>query len=139
MPPAPPGTRDRWLAIEHWLVVLIAIHSAAVGFGALVATEWGVRFSGFQGASPLFFPRQVGVFHVVVAVAYLIEWFRYRGIAVLVATKAIAVAFLFSMLLIDRLPWVVPVSAAGDGLMGLAVLLAHRGARGSWLPGGGRS
>jgi hypothetical protein len=132
------GLRNGWQAIERWLVVLIAVHSAAIGIGALVATEWGVRFSGFPGASPLFFPRQVGVFHVVVAVAYLIEWFRYRGVAVLLATKGMAVLFLVAMMAIDRLPWVVPFSAAGDVLMGLAVLLAHRMGRGSRLGGGPR-
>jgi hypothetical protein len=132
---APARSRERWRAVEPWLVVLIALHSAAVGAGALVATEWGIRFSGFPGASPLFFPRQVGVFHVVVAVAYLLEWFRYRGVSVLLVTKAIAVVFLVSMIAIDRLPWVVPFSAAGDALMGLAVLVVHRGARGSRLAG----
>lgn len=132
------GTRIPWRTIESWLVVLVATHSAAIGLGALAATEWGVRFSGFAGATPLFFPRQVGVFHVVVAVAYLIEWFRYRGVAVLLATKGMAVLFLVAMMLIDRLPWVVPFSAAGDGLMGLAVLLVHRAARGSRLVDGRR-
>jgi hypothetical protein len=136
---APAETGGKWQAVEQWLIVLIAFHSAAIGLAALVATDWGVRFSGFEGVSPLFFPRQVGIFHVVVALAYLIEWFRYRGVAVLLATKTIAVVFLTSMLLVDRLPWVVPLSAVGDGLMGLAVLLVHLRARGSALPvGAGR-
>jgi hypothetical protein len=67
----------------------------------------------------------VGVFHLVVACAYLIEYFRYRGIAILVITKAIAVLFLVTMMVLDRLPWVVPISALGDGLMVLAVLAVH--------------
>jgi hypothetical protein len=135
-PVAPQPSRVPWQTVEHWLIVLIAVHSAGIGLLALVATEWGVRFSGFEGASPLFFPRQVGIFHVVVAIAYLIEWVRYRGVSVLVTTKAIAVAFLTAMLLVDRLPWVVPLSAAGDAAMGLAVLLVHLKARGSRLPAG---
>jgi hypothetical protein len=122
----PPGPRDGWQAIEPWLVVLIAIHSAAIGLVAVVATEWGIRFSGFESASPLFFPRQVGVFHVVVAFAYLIEWFRYRGVAILVTTKAIAVAFLGTMMAVSPSPWVVPLSALGDAAMCAAVLVVHR-------------
>ena len=74
---------------------------------------------------PLFFPRQVGVFHLVVACAYLIEYFRYRGVMVLVTTKAIAVFFLVTMMAVDRLPWVVPISALGDGVMAVAVLTVH--------------
>jgi hypothetical protein len=67
----------------------------------------------------------VGVFHLVVACAYLIEYFRYRGVVVLVTTKAIAFFFLVTMMAVDRLPWVVPISALGDGLMVVAVLAVH--------------
>lgn len=125
---APPPDRKPssfWTALEEALVILVASHSAVVGVGALAATEWGLRFGGFPGASPLFFPRQVGVFHVVVACAYLIEYFRYRGVVVLATTKAIAVLFLVTMMAVDRLPWVVPVSASADALMLVAVLAVH--------------
>ena len=44
---------------------------------------------------PLFFPRQAGAFHFVVAAVYLVEYFRYRGVLLLVMTKSIAVVFLF--------------------------------------------
>jgi hypothetical protein len=122
----PSSGRNRWRRLETWLIVLVALHSTAVGIGALIATEWGVRFAGWEGAAPLFFPRQVGVFHVVVASAYLIEYFRYGGVIVVLTTKAIAVAFLVAMMAVDSTPWVVPFSAAGDGLMVLAILAIHR-------------
>lgn len=115
-----------WARIESLLIVLIALHSAAIGVGALVMPEWGVRFGGFGTASPLFFVRQVGVFHVVAALAYLIEYERYRGVSILLSTKTIAVLFLGTMLALDRLPWIVPVSAAGDALMGIAAFIVHR-------------
>ncbi len=114
-----------WPALERALVILVALHSTVIGVAALVATEWGLRFSGFPGASPLFFPRQVGVFHLVVACAYLIEYSRYRGVVVLVTTKAIAVFFLVTMMAVDRLPPVVPISALGDALMLVAVFAVH--------------
>ncbi len=120
------ATRSRWSRIEAALVVLIAAHSAAIGVAAIVATSWGLRFGGFEGATPMFFPRQVGVFHLVVACAYLIEWWRYRGIAILVTTKSIAVVFLGTVILFEALPWIVPFSALGDALMGAAVLIVHR-------------
>jgi hypothetical protein len=125
VPPSDRESSPLWLALEKALVILVALHSMAIGVGALVATEWGLRFSGFSGASPLFFPRQVGVFHIVVACAYLIEYFRYRGVAVLVTAKVIAVLFLVMMMVVDRLPWVVPISALGDGLLLAAVLAIH--------------
>jgi hypothetical protein len=122
----PSSGRDRWRRLETWLILLVALHSTAVGIGALIATEWGVRFAGWERADPLFFPRQVGVFHVVVASAYLIEYFRYGGVIVVLTTKAMAVAFLVAMMAVDSTPWVVPLSAAGDGLMVLAIFAVHR-------------
>lgn len=114
-----------WHRLERLLVIAIAAHSAAIGLAALVATEWGVRFSGFAGAEPLFFPRQVGIFHVVVAVTYLVEHIRWRSVTILLTTKCIAVAFLTVMLWVDRLPWVVPLSAVGDGAMAAAVIFVR--------------
>jgi hypothetical protein len=114
--------------IERWLVVLIAIHSAAIGLGALLAPEWGLRFGGFGSATPLFFPRQVGLFHILVAVAYLIEHRRYGGITILLTAKGLAVLFLTTAMLLDDLPWVVPFSAAGDAAMGLAIWFVRRAA-----------
>lgn len=129
MTPAAPsgdgGPSGPWGRLEKWLVLLIALHSGAIGIGAVVAPEWGLRFGGFGEASPLFFPRQVGIFHLVVANAYLLEYFRYRGVSILVATKMVAVLFLGGMLLIDDLPWIVPFSALGDGAMGLSVIWVH--------------
>jgi hypothetical protein len=121
---------EGWARLEARLVVLVALHSLAVAGFLLFATEWGVRFGGWGSASPLFFPRQAGIFHVVAALGYLIEYFRYRGVTFLVTTKAIAVVFLLTMTVIDGGPWTVPLSALADGLMGLAILVVHRKARG---------
>ena len=82
------------------------------------ATEWGARFGGFPSPLPLFFPRQAGAFHFVVAAIYLVEYFRYRGVCLLVMTKSIAVVFLF----LAALP--------GRGALGRAALRRRR--RVSW-------
>jgi len=123
-----------WPAFEKALIILVALHSAAIGLGALAATEWGLKFGGFAGASPLFFPRQVGVFHFVAASAYLIEYFQYRGVTILITAKTIAVVFLLTMMAMEPLPWVVPFSAAGDALMVLAVLAVHLRSSGTVRP-----
>jgi hypothetical protein len=123
-------TRDHLEGAERALVVLIAAHSVAVGLFLTFATEWGARFGGFGGVTPLFFPRQAGAFHFVVAAVYVVEYFRYRGVLLLVMTKAAAVVFLgFTVLLVRDSPWVVPLSAAGDAAMGLAVVGLRRARR----------
>jgi hypothetical protein len=137
MPPeSRPGfvTPERLEALERALVLLIALHSFVVGLFLTFATDWGARFGGFPSPVPLFFPRQAGAFHFVVAAIYLVEYFRYRGVGLLVMTKSIAVVFLFLTAGLDSVPWVVPLSGVGDGLMAVAVVLLRR-ARGLPLLG----
>jgi len=126
-------------SLERALVVLIAVHSLVVGLLLTLATDWGARFGGFPSPVPLFFARQAGAFHFVVAGVYVVEYFRYRGVLLLVMTKSIAVAFLFLTSVLDAVPWLVPLSGVGDGLMAMAVVLLRR-ARGMPLlgPGPGR-
>jgi hypothetical protein len=125
---------ERSATLERTLVVLIALHSFVVGLFLTFATDWGARFGGFPSPVPLFFPRQAGAFHFVVAAIYLVEYFRYRGVGLLVMTKSIAVVFLFLTAALDSVPWVVPLSGVGDGLMAVAVVLLRR-ARGLPLLG----
>ncbi len=122
--------------IEGALVVLIALHSFVVGLFLVVAPEWGARSFGFGPVRPLFFARQAGAFHFVAATAYLVEYFRYRGVLLLVVTKSVAVLFLLLMTALDAVPWVVPLSGVADGLMGLVIVLL-RTTRGLGLAGPG--
>jgi hypothetical protein len=128
------GTPEGREDLERVIVVLIALHSLVVGLFLTFATVWGARFGGFPDPVPRFFPRQAGAFHFVVAGVYLVEYFRYRGVLLLVMTKSIAVVFLGLTTLLVAVPWLVPLSAVGDAAMGLAVVLLRR-ARG--LPLGG--
>jgi hypothetical protein len=128
------ATHERLEALERALVLLIALHSVVVGLFLTFATDWGSRFGGFPSPLPLFFPRQAGAFHFVVAAIYLVEHVRYRGVALLVMTKSIAVAFLLLVTALDDVPWVVPLSGLGDFLMAVAVVGLRR-ARGLPLLG----
>lgn len=112
--------------LERTLVVLIALHSVVVGLVLSFATEWGARRGGFPSPVPPFFPRQAGAFHFVVAGVYLVEYFRYRGVVLLIMTKAIAVAFLGVSTMLSAVPWVVPLSGLADAGMGLGVLWLRR-------------
>jgi hypothetical protein len=111
--------------LSTWVVV-VAIHSYAVGAFLLFATERGARFGGFGEVSPLFFARQAGVFHFVVATAYLVERFVHGGVVILVSAKAMAVVFLAAMWALGVDAWAIPLSAAGDAAMGLTTVLLAR-------------
>lgn len=118
-----------WPKVLRWLIVLVALHSYAVGFFLLFLTEWGARFGGFGAVSPAFFARQAGIFHFVLATGYLLEHVRYGGVALALTAKATAVVFLVAMVLAGVDAWSVPLSAVGDGLMGVAIWFVDRRAR----------
>jgi len=118
-----------WKRVEAWVVVLIAVHSYLIGLALMFLTRWGTRFGGWGELNTLFFPRQAGAFHIVIATGYLIEYFRYRSIALLLTAKSCAVVFLFSLFVLNGEPWPVPLSGLADGLMGATVLFVHLRAR----------
>ena len=119
-----------WPRAETWLIVLIAIHSFVVAFFLMFFTRWGAAFGGWGDVSPLFFARQAGVFHIVVGVGYLLDYFRYRSVTFLLVTKVLAVLFLVSMMMVaEPATWVIPLSALADGAMALVVYLVHRKAQ----------
>ncbi len=99
-------------------VWLVAAHSVAVGLGLLLAPELATRFAGFGQLTPTFFARQNGVFHLVLAAGYLLEH-RRGSVALLVAVKAAAFAFLMGSWLAGTSAWSVPFSGLADGAMGL--------------------
>lgn len=111
--------------LERWLVGLVALHSGVVGAMLLFAPGWSVSFAGWDGADPLFFPRQAGAFHFVVAFGYLYEHRRFGSVTLLAFTKAIACTFLLTAAAFGETAWSVPVSGLSDGLMGATVLAVH--------------
>lgn len=128
-----------WDAVERWLVVLIALHSYAVGLFLLFATRWGAAFGGFGDVQPLFFARQAGIFHFVAASGYLLEYRRDRGVSLMLLAKGTAVVFLVVMSFVEPGAWSVPLSAAADAAMALTVLAVRgrtRTARGPSGAGG---
>ena len=118
-----PSSRAR---IEAWLVTLIAVHSYGVGAALLFVPEFGARLGGWDEVTPLFFMRQAGVFHFLVATVYVVEWRRFRTVSFMLLAKCTAVLFLGTLWLVDGEPWVVPVSGLADGLMAIVVAATHR-------------
>jgi hypothetical protein len=118
-----PPPVDRWVAAA---VVVVAMHSVAIGVVTLAHTEWALRLGGWTPAEPLFFVRQFAVFHLALAAAYLIEYFRYRGVSILVVAKTIALGSLLLALARGPEPWVVPFTALAEGLMAVGVAALAR-------------
>ena len=110
---------------ERLLVMLIALHSAIVGIMLLFFSEWSISFAGWSNADPLFFVHQGGIFHIVLAAGYVIEYRRDQGITLLVLAKTCAFVFLITEALIGDTPWVIPFSGLTDGAMGLVVWITH--------------
>lgn len=111
---------------ERILVILIALHSAAIGTMFLVLPRWTMHFAGWPGIEPVFFAFQAGVFHMVLAAAYLLEYHQYRGVSILITAKIIAFVFLITATIIDPIPWAVWTSGILDGIMALVVWRVHR-------------
>ena len=115
--------------IERPLVLLIALHSFVVGLMLLLAPVWSAQFAGWKATGPEFFLRQAGVFHLILAVGYVVEHFRAGGVILLVTAKTTAFVFLLVSAISPEVPWAIPFSGATDGMMGLAAFLVHRRSR----------
>ena len=111
---------------ERVLIVLISLHSFAVGVMLMFFAEWAVRFAGWAGAEPIFFIWQAGAFHFVLATGYLVEYFRHRTISLLLIAKSMAFVFLLGGSLLAETPWSVWFSGVADGAMALVAYLVHR-------------
>jgi len=120
-------SKTDWRRLEKWLVALIAIHSFLIGIFLLFFTRWGTALGGWPEVVPLFFARQAGIFHVVVACGYLLDYFRHGSVTFLLLAKILAVAFLTGIMVSEpSSPWTIPLSAVGDGMMALVMYLVHR-------------
>jgi hypothetical protein len=111
---------------ERILIVLIALHSIAVGIMLMFFAEWAVSFAGWTGAEPIFFIWQAGAFHFVLAAGYLVEHLRHRSITLLLIAKTTAFVFLLGGSLLADTPWSVWFSGVADGAMALVAFLVHR-------------
>jgi hypothetical protein len=123
-----PGSAGRgftWDRLEAVAVVLVALHSYTVGAMLLFFPAWTLDFAGWGQVDSLFFPRQSGAFHVVVASGYLLEFFHHRGIMLLLAAKSTAVIFLIA-LNPWATAWSIPFSGIFDGLMLVGMIVLHR-------------
>ncbi len=115
-PPVPLGPRTRLL------VLLVGLHSCALGLLMLLAPLRTLGLMGFAETGPPFFPSQSGIFLLILGICYLGALVRRDLVWVIVISKALAVAFLLVHASFLGAPPVIFAAAAGDGAM-LALVL----------------
>jgi hypothetical protein len=116
-------TREGLARVYVWLV---ALHTLAIGCALFLVPDWALRFGGWQDVPAPFFPRQAGIFHFILGIAYLVEMERHRDVLLMVTAKTFAVVFLLGFFLASGAPWFVPLAGLGDGAMAAGALLARR-------------
>lgn len=122
------GNLQFWRKFEDVGVFLVALHSFLIGIMLIFATAWILDFAGWSQVSHLFFPRQSGAFHIILAAGYLMEYRAYKTIRLMLLAKATAVVFLLIMSPWKE-AWSVPFSGIFDGLMLVGMAFIHRMAK----------
>lgn len=117
-----------WRKLDMIGVTLVTLHSLLVGFLLFFIPEWTLKFAGWDQVDTLFFPRQSGAFHFVVALGYFVEWRRCGTINLLLIAKSTAVIFLLVLNPWSE-AWSVPFSGITDGMMLVGMFIVHRMAR----------
>lgn len=112
--------------LERVLVALIAVHSVGVGLVLLIVPGFALELGGWDTQPSLFFVRQAGVFHLVVAFGYLAEHLRDRGVSLVLFAKLCALVFLVTASLLGPQPWAVPFCGFADGAMAVAVVAVRK-------------
>ena len=117
-----------WSRLEKPGVILVALLSLLVGGLLLFIPHWTLNFAGWPAMDDVFFIRQSGAFHFVVAVGYLVEYWRCGTINLLIIAKSTAVVFLLVLSPWGE-AWSVPFSGITDGLMLVGMLVVWNQAR----------
>jgi len=116
---------DKLLRIVLWMV---ALHSFSMGLTLIAQPTFLMKMAGFGQTCDRFFPTQGGIFHMLMAVAYLmgavnIEKYYYIIIFSIIV-KATATFFLMLYCFAVDFKWIILLSGIGDFIMGLMIFIA---------------
>jgi len=120
-----------WRALLHLAILAVSAHSVIAGICLLGFPSWMLRVVGWSYSGDIFWPRQAGLFLLILGIAYgAAIWYR-PIVWLLIGSKASALVFLLSQALWLEAPRLTVPLGLIDGSMGLAVfvllLLARRG------------
>jgi len=111
---------------------LIAAHSVAMGLALIIQPAVLMEWSGFGSEYERFFPAQGGVFHLLMAVAYVmgaVNSKKYHYLIIFsMIVKAVATTFLLIYCFIVEFKWIILIFGLVDGMMGVMIfiILAYR-------------
>ena len=109
---------------ERLLIGGIALHSCLLGLAMLFAPYRTLGLVGWDYTGPPFFPSQSGIFLLILGGAYAAALWHRPFAWFLVASKAAAVLFLLTSVLLATGPPIILLQTFADGAMGLAVAAA---------------
>jgi len=118
----------RYDLLLKWILWLVAIHSICFGISLVILPIRFIEFFGFH-LTEKFFADQGGVFHLIVAVAYI--WAAldlensFKLIVLSCTAKFVATVFLLSYFFFVDQKWMVIFSGLADFLMGFAILVLY--------------
>ncbi|MCZ7556046.1 MAG: hypothetical protein M5R41_06555 [Bacteroidia bacterium] len=108
-------------------LLLMALHSSLTGIGLLAQPDFLLRWGGWGEVQQTFFPAQGGVFHILMAVLYVMASrlgaARETLIRLTILVKSVAALFLIVYYAGVEAIWLVGASGVGDALMAVAVFV----------------
>ena len=115
-------TSSDLLILVMWI---IAFHSLCVGVGLILAPSELFEFLGYSMCTERFFPTQGGVFHIIMAIGYIMGAIKYPEsydlIIFTIIVKFSATVFLIIYFIAVKQTWVILFSGVTDGFMGIIV------------------
>lgn len=116
---------DILLSTILWLV---AVHSIAIGLALIIQPAVLMEWSGFGSEYERFFPAQGGVFHLLMAVAYVMGAMnskKYHYLIVFsIIVKVVATTFLLIYCFMVEFKWTNLIFGLVDGVMGAMIFIA---------------
>lgn len=107
--------------LQLWLL-LLSLHSILLGAAIYLITDLLVGLQGLDLSGSLFYPRQSGVFLIILGVGYGLAAIDPEGRQALVClaifSKALAVLFLFSEVLLFGAPSLIITAGVVDAVEG---------------------
>lgn len=109
---------------------LIAIHSFVVGLALIIIPPVYLDYFGYEGYQGRFFLVQGGIFHIIMAVLYLVtaktEGRVKELVNMILTAKGSATVFLLVYFVFMEPILVIALSGVGDGLMFILTLWLYK-------------
>ena len=108
------------------VILLVGLHSCALGSALLIAPRFALAAAGFADPDSIFFPSQSGIFLLILSFCYLRALTVPSFVWTILVSKTLAVAFLLVHLMLPGTRPILWLAAAGDATMLAAVVFALR-------------